>query len=642
MADSTEYDRWAKRIKTCKDGLALWQAHVSTCMHFANGNHRIWFDEKGMQREKVVQDNEVWRTVNKFPSTLSRIASRMTASQPRWNPVASEMEDVSDEEMDAADAVLQDIWEGDEYGDNALRAKAKFVARESFLQGRVLTYYRFDKETDMPVMDCYSLWDVFSDSPPDLKDKKWLAIALPKTVDWIKSNPDFDRATRVLATADQRFAESGLKQQYEQKRVGNNAIQDTEMVYYTFEVVKKGEEPDEEEVTEEDMKKDDKKKSVIRYQVLCKEGVLQKSIELDYPRLSAIFDSYSPVEDGTFYTRPLAADWIDPQKSINKINSSIESYIDNFLQGKWIIRDDTVSIPIAGRQGQKIKDPTGSGVMNIPLQPLPQTHFQYAAAMERHFQDASGVSEGAISQIAGVGDSGKAIAQLKAIDESNQSDPVDNFSMFLSRSGKKLLRQAADNWSSVRTVYRFDKASRVSTPMKIVGEGSFNKDNALHEGVTRIRPFKRLDVEIEVGALFKKSQMRQEIKELFQMGWTPGGNPVIDMVILESYTIGYGRNIVRELKKLQNPMLLLAEANSQLITQGKEVIINGTDQHEFLANFYASRAEEMLKGGNQSAATALNAQSQRHRIILQQQGSGAGSSEMPESLGEMEQMQGVI
>lgn len=625
-------------------------------MHFDEGNQRVFFDSQGRPRTREAANNEVIRTVNKFPQTLSRISARMTASQPRWNPVPSELEDVTDDEIDAADAILQDIWEGDEFGDNSLAAAAKFVARQAFLQGRYLTYYRFDHETNMPVMDCFSLWDVFSDKPESLAKKKWLVIALPTSIDEIRGNDNYDAEVRAKARKDGKLAESGLQQQFERRVTGSGKDQaDTQIIYHTYEVIKKGSDKRPGEVSDESddkkeearIKKEDKLKTVIRYRVVSQQGILMEKI-LNYPRLSAIFDSYAPEEKGIFYARPVAANWIDPQKSINKINSNIEAYIDNFLQGKWIIRDDGVSIPVAGRQGQKIKDPSGSGVANLPLQPLPQTHFQYEQNMQRNFEDASGVAEGSISRVAGIGDSGKAIDQLRQIDQMSTSDPVDNFAKFLSRSAKKLLRQAADNWSDVKTIYRYDKSTGDNIPIRLIGErfASSDPEDATQEGPdgskpTKLRPFKRIDVEIELDALFKKSQMRQEVKELFQMGWIPGANPVWDMVVLDAYSIGYGKRIVKELKKLQNPIALAAEANAQRMVQGEEIPINGNDPHEFFAQFYEQRAKEMLQSGNQKGATLLNGQAQRHRIIAQESGGGAGDPNVPEDLASLEVSQGL-
>lgn len=629
MAPSNEYTQLGDLIRQSKDRTPLWQAKVSTCMHFDEGNHRIFFDSQGRPRTRAAHNNEVLRTVNKFPQTLSRISARMTASQPRWNPVPSELEDVTDDEIDAADAILQDLWEGDEFGDNALSTKAKFIFRQSFLQGRYLTYYRFDNETKMPVMDCYSLWDVFSDKPETLAEKKWLILALPKSVEDIKNNEDYDAKVRMKAMQDGRLAESGLQEQFERRVTGGGkSTNNTQIIYHAYRIDKKGD------------------KSVINYSAVSAQGILTEKV-LDYPRLSAVFDSYAPEEKGIFYTNPVAANWIDSQKSINKINSNIEAYIDNFLQGKWIIRDDGVSIPVAGRQGQKIKDPSGSGVANLPLQPLPSTHFQYESNMQRNFEDASGVSEGSISRVAGIGDSSKAIEQLRQIDQMSTSDPVDNAKKFLSRSAKKLLRQAADNWSDVKTIYRFEKGTGENKPIRIVGEKflSTKEDDTTQDGPdgkkpTKLRPFKRIDVEISLDELFRKERERVELKEILQMGYIPGANPVMDILFRRAYSIGQGKEITNEIKKLQNPLALAAEANAQRMVQGEEIPINGTDPHEFFAQFYEQRAQEMLRAGNQKGATILNGQAQRHRIIAEQSGGGAGSASVPQSLEELEATQG--
>ena len=112
------------------------------------------------------------------------------------------------------------------------------------------------------------------------------------------------------------------------------------------------------------------------------------------------------------------------------------------------------------------------------------------------------------------------------------------------------------------------------------------------------------------------------------------------MVVLDAYSIGYGKQIVKELKKLQNPIALAAEANAQRMVQGEEIPINGTDPHEFFAQFYEARAQEMQQAGNQQGATVLLGQAQRHRIIAQQQGA-EGSAQVPETNEELERGQGV-
>lgn len=677
MADETKptgtqrYADWKRKVERCKDRRVMWEAKVATCMHFSSGNHKVSWDDKGMMRVKQLADNEIFRPVNYFPSALSILSARMVSSDLRWNPSKTALSDVTDEEVDAADAALQFAWEGDKYGDFSVKQENKIVVRHGFLQSGRLVYFHFDHDADMPVMDSFSLWDVFSDAPQKLKDKRWLVIACSKSLDWVKENEDFDSTVRNSVALDQRLAESGLHEQYLQKQMGSAALQnsDSTMLYYCFSVMKGAipknlqdeyntpEEPkedipmpDEEELTEDELAKekeeepDKKNKRWIKYEVCCPQGVLQEGA-LDYPRLSAIFDNYKPVEDGMFYGDPPAYDWIDPSKSIDKTNSNIENYIETFLHGRWILRNKKIPRPVAGRGGQVAYDETGNSIKQLELQPLPSTTFQHKADAIAHFERVSGVHDASVGgQTRGI-EAGVAMAQQMAADEQNTSDSMDNYRMFLQRCGKKILRQMADNWSDVRVLYRFDQKTMESQPMNVIGEryaktGKDNEEAAL-DGAVAIRPFEQLQVELEVGVFWKKSERRNQIIELLKTGWSPGGNPIMDRVILSSFEIGVGREMVRELKELQNPYAYIVEGNAMLIMQGEAVELNQNDPHEFFWNFYAGKAQEQLKAGNQRAATMLNAQAQQHAILMKQGLGSTGDPQAPEDLGALDALQGT-
>lgn len=632
-----KFQLWHDRVEQCKDRRVLWETQVATNMHFAYGSRKIWWDDKGMMRERVMNDNEVFRPINLFPSALSVITSRLTENDPRWNPHPSELENVTDAEVDAANAALQNVWEGDENGDGSIKRELKLVIRDSYLMGGRLVYFRFDEDSDMPVMDSFSLMDVFSDAPQTLKEKQWLAIAVPKDNDWIKKNPLFDAKVRALVSIDNKLAESGLQQQYLYRQMGGRSTtvnSNTSMLYYCFEVRSKkgGKKKSKDDVQDINENVQTSSQNAIYFCVVSSAGVLQE-LELPYDRLSAIFDIFKPIEDGVFYGRPPCSDWIEPSKSIDTINSNIESYISNFLQGKWILRDRNVSVPVAGRQGQKIVDPTGNSVTQLPMQPLPQTHFLHGQNQERHFERLSGVHSESIGRLSGGADSGVAIAQLQATDQQNSSDTVDNFRMFLKRCGKKILRQMSDHWSDVKVLYRYDKMNQEYHPMKVVGEKFYDEADASMEGVTLLRPFKSLDVDLEIGALYKEGAKRDQIVALLNTGWQPGMNPLLDQVILSGFNIGVGRDLVRMIKEKQNPYSWIGEGNIQLILQGQDVAVSPGDPHSYFSGLYRSKAEELLKAGDQRGATLLNAQASRH-AVFEQQGMNAGTGEAPETAEE--------
>jgi hypothetical protein len=588
-------------------------------MHFAAGHHRIWWNDKGEMVEKTLQDNEIFRQINLFPVALSIITSRLTANDPRWNPKKSGMEDVSFEEIEAADAALQDIWEGEYFGDRSIKKEMKLMIRHGYLQGGRLAYFRWDDDADMPVMDTYSLWDVYSDPAAEcLYDKRWLAIVVPKSIEWLKEQVEKTGWNKKIVDdlqSDQRLAESKLHEQYLNRRMGgakDKSKQDTVKCIYAFGI----------------------ESGKVVHRILVegtKSGELYKE-ETDYKNLSEMFAVFHPVHTGEFYPRPPCMDWIDPQKTINKIYSNVETYIDNFLQGKWLIANQDVVLPIAGAQGQKIYG-SANDLQMIPMQPLPSTHFQHLGQAITQFEQISGVHSETLGRQSGGAESGVAIAQLQALDEQNSADPVDNFKMFMKVAGQHLLELFSENWSETKPLYRYDRMGN-EKQYKVIGEAArkTRKDSVTDDTVS-IRPFKRLDIEIVIGQFFNKVQQRENITQLLSV-WQPGANPTADAVVLpmiiEAFNIGEGREMVKELKKFENPQLMIAEAKSRLIAAGEEVPINTADQHAFLQGVYAQKATAYLNNGDQTGAQRLNDQAAKHAAFLEQGMGGVGSPELPE------------
>ena len=122
-------------------------------------------------------------------------------------------------------------------------------------------------------------------------------------------------------------------------------------------------------------------------------------------------------------------------------------------------------------------------------------------------------------------------------------------------------------------------------------------------------------------------------KDIVQSGWTPGGNPVIDMMVLNAIPdVGDVRELTEELQALENPHAMRVAGQAALIVSGEEIAVDQGDPHEFYAQFYTRKAKEALENGDQAAAQKLNAQAKQHNTIIGgDQGMGAGS---PESIQE--------
>lgn len=622
MARSKNKDwlKWESRIAAAKDARTLWETQVSTCSHFAAGIHNIWWDAQGNMRRKNVLPNEIFRTINLFPVYLNIIQSRLTANDPRWNPARAPgaKNIVSMEEKHAANALLQAVWNGNDRGDLFTKRIMKLAIRRGYLEGGAIAYNRFDPDADMPVIDLFSLWDCYADtSAEDLYNKQYLCFIIPKSVDWIHEQEGWNEVAKKVK-ADGIMAESDLKKEFLQNKAGGRTgwQRGTASLRYCFEVTPEG----------------------IEYSVVSQEGILFSKVLTQYSNLCDLFTVFHPVDTGDFYARPPCMDWVDLQKSVNKIYSSIECYIDTFGQGKWLLANDSVVVPIAGAHGQKIIANDGD-VQQLQMQPLPETHFRHLNQTLSQFEQVTGVHSESLGRTSGSADSGKAIAQLQALDEQNSSDAVDNFKLFLQQVGQKVLRDASVHWSDVKTLYHYDRISGKQKQLRVVGADTYDKSETMRgAGTVALRPFELLNVEIVIGQYFHESQRRKELIDLLQV-WQPGSNRTTDRVVLpivmDSFDIGVGQDIVEELKKLENPDMQIAEGKAAKIVDGERVIINANDPHEFLAGFYAQRAQEYLQGGDAQSADMLRAQASLHSQFLQQKG-GPQSPNAPATLADAE------
>lgn len=651
---------WRRNIEAAKDNRALWEAWVSICENFAMGNHRTMITADGTFKEVPIELGVIWRTINLWPSTLSVITSRLTANSPRWHPKKSEMENVTDAEIDAANAALQNIWDGSGDINQSLKKKTKRAVPKAWKQGSVLAYSRFDEKLDLPVMDIFESWRVYSDpSSDELGEKQWLCIPQPKSIAWLKIN--FPLANLLSDDlADNQAAESGLQQQFIKKKTGaNESSGNTVKTIYGFRIIKK--EWEEAELTEEEEGQDEhgviqykkvetgkmlkREKVLILHEVLIDRGdapqiVLHRE-ELDYEKLDEIFTAFVPSGEDTMQAQPLCLTWVDPSKTINKMNSNAEQYIDLFLQGRWIKTRKGLKLPVGNRQGEGIHANPGE-LQQMNMLPLPSTHFTHLQNSLDFFQRVSAVHGVSVGSAPAQIESGKAISTLAHQDKQNSADSVDEFKMFLQSIAIKSLRLMADNWSEVRTIYKYDEETDMTREIKVIGEdfaGNLSKEE--QKGVVKLRRFSRVDIDIVPGEFFDDTSRQQMIVDLLQV-WKPGMNPIVDKVILSGFDIGIGREIVRELKKLRNPEIMIAEANIMKLLDGEEVAAHPTDPHEFFQKFYAEKAKEFIEGGDQQSASILNKQAQKHAIIIKQSkgAAGAGTPDAPENLDELTATQG--
>lgn len=574
------------RLKESKDRRVQWEAWVATVERFVEGDHRTWWDDRGQMHKKHLQKNEIWRTINLFPGALNIRKARLTKNDPKWFVRASSGVTANQDDIDAANGYLQFVYRNQEWKD-----KTKNIIEMADKRGLVPVMVGWNEQEQHPTLRHYDPWDFYPDpTAADMSDAGWLTVSIPRSVEWL-TRQGFN--TSNLKTADMgKLAESGLKDDYLKERFGGQVPPGTVLLNMYF-------------VVEGD--------KILMYKNVG-DFMLDEPQELPYKTFDEFIDIYRSRSSEHFYTRPPCSDWIDPQKTINKVYSSIEGYIDMFLHGRWRRTDDSVTIPIGGAHGQVIEAALGE-VEQFQLQPLPATVQQHFETAIRQFEQISGVNSESLGRISGGATTGVAIERLQAFDEQNSAPAADNLRTFMSRIGRKVLRVTAENLK-VKTAIQIEKGIGEVQRIDIVGEKAGNI-RSLSDAV-KIKPFDNIEVEIVIGSAFSEIQKQNTVKELFQF-WTPGENPVIDKIIIDNWTIGMQRDVVSDLENLKSADRLIAQGENQKIRRGEFVSVDLNENHDEHMEVHSQEAKRMKEIGDAEGLERVNRHIEEHQLMIEEQ-----------------------
>ncbi len=401
------------RLNAAKDVRVQWEAHVATVQNFVDGNHKVSWNDKGEMVRKTLQPNEIFRTINLMPLTLEIRSVRLTKNSPHWQVKPTPGIDVSDDDLSAANAYLQSLYREQRWKD-----KCKMVIQYGDKRGLCPVLLTWDDNKDYPCLNYYDPWDFYPDGNI-ANPEEWNSLVVPvmKSVEWIHSNPKFDETERKKVKEGGKWAESGLKDAWMRNNGAARSPKGTAILYQLF-------------------KRESDGKIWLHYIANGKylnEG--QVGIPNGYKSFDDFVDVYRPTLTDHFYSRPPRPTWIDVVKTIDKLYSNIESYIDLYLQGRWRRSDKTqMQIPYGGLHGQVI-DATIGDIEQFQMQPLPQTHFLLLDRALALYEQLTGVHSESLGRSSGDATSGVSIATLVSMDEQNSAGALDNFRTFLSASG---------------------------------------------------------------------------------------------------------------------------------------------------------------------------------------------------------------
>jgi len=119
--------------------------------------------------------------------------------------------------------------------------------------------------------------------------------------------------------------------------------------------------------------------------------------------------------------------------------------------------------------------------------------------------------------------SGTAIAELKQADATNQADIVDNLEDFLARSGQKILRSAAENWSTTKLMSVTGLGGKPEYFMAVGEKAQVKKKGKFKSGDQEL-PLAVIgmenEVRVQVGSwlAYTKEARQEKLKEMYRLG----------------------------------------------------------------------------------------------------------------------------
>ncbi|NDK08262.1 hypothetical protein EOM39_03350 [Candidatus Gracilibacteria bacterium] len=605
---STIKDLMDTYLKDAKNFRNVWEIRSFVNESFYEGNHRVMFDTVSRQLVNlpIKSDNEYY--IGKIRKIVRGVRNMILKNDPRWHPRSSRIMKVSDDEIQVASAILQDI-----YKEEHLKDKFKDLLTHSLTKTLAWAYIGFDSvknDIDIYIEDPFNVY-----TSPDGRLEgpvfvgKYMIRTIRKSLDDIKNSeiykngPFKEHLDKICA--ESRQAESDQKNQileanYQIPLDKNGSVILKEMyVMETVENKDNKEEVGNTSAPEEDAIKHSDSKKKIRIVTKVGDYIIRDEMT-DYDHFPLI--AYLPERNkGLLYF----ASWIEPLISLNKaLNdgySNRADWLDKFAKGRYLVQKGSKFSIIKGRNGQVVEYTGGRPVVQETGN-LPNEVNIHLNESERYMEDIGGIHSESTGRLSGGAISGVAIAQLQASDSNNVSEPVDNLKTFLEELAYRVLDLASKKYNLKKITLESGKeVSVVGSEISDMTKEATGKE--IGDNVIRIKAIRSMEVEIVPGSAFSDLQMRQDLVELRGLGVA-----IPDALIIEAYKLGNTQQILNDYQ---------AEEEAKMKFEGSEEGMESTQAE--LEN------KKMLEGAVITAQEIENHQIHLaiHAQLLSQLGSNA-------------------
>jgi len=149
-------------------------------------------------------------------------------------------------------------------------------------------------------------------------------------------------------------------------------------------------------------------------------------------------------EAGVMYPDSWIKDLISPNKSLDKTVSAMETYIQQMLAGKWMIKKGVEVSTITDNGAEKIYYNGSVPPTQMNLQPLPSSVERYTNMLEGWIEEFGGMRAASLGRNPGSLQSGKALEALQSADAGVVAEPIENMEILLQKMGRFILEVISD------------------------------------------------------------------------------------------------------------------------------------------------------------------------------------------------------
>ena len=191
----------------------------------------------------------------------------------------------------------------------------------------------------------------------------------------------------------------------------------------------------------------------------------QTILKDEYPENGKMYDfpmvDYKPESmPGHLYPIPMAANWLDLLKTINRMYNSAEEYAKVVAKGRWIKKKgNKISRATDQRHGQMLEY-TGAPPEPMAIPPLPNTVTEIMDRADSMLRDITGIHNEAMGKQSSAGMAAKAIMALQAASELNVSEPTDNLKTALKSLAMKVMDFASKHINSKLAISYVDERKK--------------------------------------------------------------------------------------------------------------------------------------------------------------------------------------